>query len=195
MNRIASILAAVFGSVVFCFSSVWAMGGDGRACERPKELPLLSEKYADTLARELKLSGKQKAGVAAILQAERAGLAKKSAQLRELEEQMQAAHKELAEKTRDVHERIRAELNSEQKERFDEMRMRRGPHGRGRMRERPGPMEEGGPGGGNRGMDGWGPERDLPPPEMWHEGKGGEKSSGAPMRPRPNKEEKDDDDD
>jgi hypothetical protein len=90
-----------------------------------------------------------------------------------------------------VAERIRAELDNEQRERFDELKaqMRRGGR-RGNRRQRPGPMEEGGMdeggmpmrrGGERRNRDRREDDEGMPPPEMWHgPGKGPERGGGPP---------------
>lgn len=74
----------------------------------PKEM---AAKRADHLEGALGLNAEQKAKVKAILEAEMT--------------EMQALHKRLEELRRGNHEKIRALLNDEQKEKFDTMRAKR----------------------------------------------------------------------
>ena len=153
----------------------------------------------DHLERELMLDAKQRDKVKAILDDGDAAVKSKREEMEALAKKMETLHKEMSGHQRQVEEKVRETLTLEQKERFDEMRMRgrrgapgfhppggeRVPGGRegGQERMPPG-FPRGGPGGGTRG------EQDPAnfPTEMWHE----HAPPGAPpkgrdprMNPRP----------
>jgi len=91
--------------------------------------PIVSEGFADRLGKELKLDEKQRKEVGAVLDDVRPGLRRTWEEMRSLREKLEQAERDFHSAQRDAHERIREKLTYEQRERFDEMRMKmlRGP--------------------------------------------------------------------
>ena len=117
-----------------------------------------------SLPRQLKLSGEQKKKIEAVIKESEPEMAK-------LQKEMEALREKQRKFMRKQHEQVRALLDDEQKDQFDEiavrMRQRMDQGGRGGRpsgpRRRPGPPSE------NEDREEMGP-RDLPPPEMWQNG-------------------------
>lgn len=129
----------------------------------------LSEEYLQELDKELDLTGKQKKKVRSIAEESRPGIRERWEKVRGLREQARKEEERLRELERDASEKIRETLDNRQRERFDQIRLRRRPGGRRRWRG--GPMEmEDLPPGIRRRMER--PER-WSPPEMWEEPDGG----------------------
>lgn len=131
----------------------------------------LSEEYLQELDKELELTEKQKKKVRSVAEEARPRLKEQWERARKLREQAREAEERLRELERDANERIRETLDHRQRDRFDQMRLRRRPGSRRRWRG--GPMDK----------------EDLPPamrkrlerpehwspPEMWEEPGGEER--------------------
>lgn len=159
-------------------------GEGGPHGDKMMDPPMLEERFLEKLDEHLKLKESQRGKIKSALESVRPGMKKRMEELKGMHQKMMALQKEVHESMRDAKEKIRAELDNEQKERFDMMMMRmmmqkrRGRGGKGPGGWGPG-MPPGGPGGEGEGMPPWmkerrpggpgGDERDMPPPEMWHE--------------------------
>ncbi|MBI4422274.1 MAG: hypothetical protein HY554_01015 [Elusimicrobia bacterium] len=126
-------------------------------------------RFLEILDRRLKLKPEQKAKVKAVVDETQPQMKKAREELKELQERLQKL-------MRTQHEKIRGLLDDEQKWKYDEIAVRmrqRMQERQGRRRRMPGPPPEdedeevGRP--SRRRM----PGRDMPPPEMWHEGEPG----------------------
>ncbi|MFA5141190.1 MAG: hypothetical protein WC728_18370 [Elusimicrobiota bacterium] len=97
-----------------------------RAKEGP---PILSEEFVEHLRKSLKLDDKQRKEIGAVLDGVRPGLRRTWEEMKSLREKLEEAERDFHSAQRDAHERIREKLTYEQRERFDEMRMKmmRGP--------------------------------------------------------------------
>ena len=135
--------------------------------EEPDPPGLLSEKYTDMLDAHLRLSEKQREKIYSIVKEARPALRKKLEQLKGLREQMRSLGGEMRAQMRDASERIRSELNNEQKDRFDELKVQM------RQPMRPGFQPRMGPGGA---------EDMMGPPEMWRGPDGGPSGKGGGRR-------------
>lgn|GEM_PF-6938043 len=141
---------------------------------------MLSESFADRLEGDLKLDARQAGKVKEALQEAREPMKAQFAQVREANKKVREHQEKLRGMMQDLREKLRAVLNNEQKERFDEMmlRLRSGRRSWGSRGEQPsfGP-------GAKEGEPSF-------PPERWEEnpGKGlrprGEKSP-APVDHKP----------
>ena len=139
---------------------------------------MASDRFLDKLHERLKLTDKQKKSISAILAESRPAMKQRTEKLKALRGQMQALLKELRTQMRDSSERIRAELDNEQREKFDEMkvRARQGMNKRRSPRWMEGQNMPPRSGGGDLP-----PERSMPPPEMWHDS--GSRGGGKPALP------------
>jgi septal ring factor EnvC (AmiA/AmiB activator) len=151
-----------------------------KEAEEAQEHPMLSEKFFDPLEQQLKLKEGQKKTIQAVIDESRGPLQKKSDEMRDMQKKMRELEKKLRALTQDMREKIRALLDNEQKERFDEMMMR--------MRERMGPK-------GLRDKPPFDPKRilkeEMPPfqfpPERWEDNpeRGRRPREETPQKQRP----------
>lgn len=143
--------------------------------EGGREPEMVSDRFIEKLDERLKLSGKQKDAVKAAMAESKPALKRKWEERKALMDKMQAINKEFRGLLLEMKEKIRAQLDPEQREKFDEMTMR--------MRHR------GGRGGGGPSPD-WKRkktrgERDFDdpamrhPPEMWHDRMDGRPQKGG----------------
>lgn len=113
--------------------------------------PILHENFVKELEEGLKLSDKQKPKVRQAVESARPKIKERWERVRRLQEDMKKEHEALRREMQEALEKIRSELDLDQKEKFDRMKMR--PHGaREKLRKK---MMEQGPG--------------EFPPERWHE--------------------------
>lgn len=164
----------------------WRAGGEpGEHPDGRQEPAVVSERFVESLSEKLELNEKQRSKISSIVGASRADLRKVAEEVRQLQERMRAAQQQLQTRLRDVHEKIRLELDNEQREEFDEMRRHMSGPGMRRHRRWPGPPGEGRDGGAGRGPrmrggPGGGEDDDenMPPPEMWHPERGPQGNPG-----------------
>jgi hypothetical protein len=119
--------------------------------------------FLDVLNHELDLTPNQRKAVKDILD-------KSKPEREAIEKQVRELSEKARKQQRADSEKIRAVLNDDQKERFDEFnsRLRRRQHGPAhRLRRDHGPLPDGG----------------MPPPEMWHHGKKSAKPDELPDGP------------
>ena len=125
--------------------------------EQPKRGgPMLDEKYADKLDEHLQLKAEQKVKI-------KAAIEKAKPELDKLHKELEAVHERMRKAMGELNENIRATLDIEQKERFDEMRA----HMRRRFRADLKPRPDGSSAGrfheeraGGRGGEGEGPDNE-----------------------------------
>lgn len=136
--------------------------------------PILSEEFIDRLGKDLKLDERQRKEIGSVLNEVRPGLRRTFDEAQALREKLEESERDFHSAMRDAHERIREKLSYEQRERFDEMRMK--------MMRGPGMKEKGG------GPDEMSPEEKAKrekmmqdfPPDMWEKPKDLEKGEGLP---------------
>lgn len=171
-----------------------ARAEEGEGAEREEGPPMLQEKYLEQLDRQLQLKDDQKKKIESVLKDSGPKLKKDWEELRKQREEMKKRAEEAQKRMREMQESIRAVLDDEQRERFDEMRMRQ----KHRMERGGGRRGKGR--GGPRGVemdpedippeirekmkrgDMWGPG-EMPerfPPERWEEGEGMPNRRGMP---------------
>lgn len=107
--------------------------------KKPEGPPILSDEYLERLEDRLKLEGKQKDKVESVVKSARPGIKRKWDDLQKLQKRVEALSKKLRNSMREVSENIREQLDYDQKEKFDEMRMRQ----KWRQRRRPPSRPEG----------------------------------------------------
>ncbi|MBI5245476.1 MAG: hypothetical protein HY922_17565 [Elusimicrobia bacterium] len=165
MNQAIWILAGALALPALRASAQDEMGPEreqmeAKEAEEGKEHPMLSDRFLDALEQQLKLKEGQKKRMQEALDASREPLQKKFDEMRDLKRKMEETERKLRSITQDLREKLRAALDNEQKERFDEMMLR--------MR---GPEREMGPRGkqpfGRKGLGQ--EERPQFPPERWEE--------------------------
>ncbi|TPW20450.1 MAG: hypothetical protein FD126_1670 [Elusimicrobia bacterium] len=170
-------------------SSVSAADRDaGPPSEKGKEKG--TEQFLDGLTESLDLNASQAEKVKVLTKDYFDRTKAKTEEAKALREKLTALEKDLSEQTRRLEEAVRGELTFEQKDRFDMLRIhrRQPPREMREMREMREKrmermMERRGGGGGKGGSRGGPPDMDDEggpgrfPPEMWHEGRGGQ---GAP---------------
>lgn len=98
-----------------------AAKGDGHHQESTPEI--LSEKYLKTLDIHLGLSDQQQKKIEGVLEDAKPGIKKNWKKIHDLRKEIRALAEQLQGSMRDTQEKIRAELDGEQKEKFDEMRI------------------------------------------------------------------------
>ncbi|MFH2202928.1 MAG: hypothetical protein ABIJ96_07425 [Elusimicrobiota bacterium] len=167
MTRLAMI--AVF------FASVWTLPGtvfgegkeEGREGQK-KQPEILSEKYLERLDKQLRLEDEQKKKIQAILKEATPGLKTNWQEAQKLQQRMKDLREKMQKLMRDTQEKIRTQLDAEQKDKYDELRVRM----RQRMQGRRGEQAPGQQ-GGRRGGPGMAPggERNPSefPPEHWEQ--------------------------
>jgi chromosome segregation ATPase len=88
---------------------------------RTQEHPMLSERFLDMLTEQLKLKESQKKAVETVIDASREPLKKKFDEMRDIQKKARELEGQLRTLTQDMRGKIRAGLDNEQKERFDDI--------------------------------------------------------------------------
>lgn len=182
-------------SIVFLTAAALLLGSGAAfalECEKGmchEEKPeIMGKDYHEFLGDHLKLDKEQRKKIKTILKDSQSGLQKRLKAIRKQREKMRKLKEQMDREIRSVHEKIREELTFDQKDRFDEMRLR----GKRKRRERmrgvpvepgelpPEVLEE----MEKRGrMKEWmkkGPRPEQFPPEMWEEGPDYERGDALP---------------
>ncbi len=180
MNRPLALAALVlaFLSPLVVFAQPEPDDDESMEQSRPEPKADHGEKMLRVLDRQLKLKGEQKKKIEAVIKSS-------EPEMEKLQKEMEGLRERQRKFMRKQHEQVRALLDDEQKDKFDEiavrMRKRMEQGGRGRpsgQRRRPGPPSE------NEDHEEMGP-RDMPPPEMWHPGPQGPESPLGHEGPMP----------
>ncbi|MBI5200596.1 MAG: hypothetical protein HY925_03335 [Elusimicrobia bacterium] len=165
------LLFAALALAAVCPSAVFAQPehDDDEMIEQARPEPKADhgEKMLKVLDRQLKLKPDQKKKIEAVIK-------DSEPEMEKLQKEMESLREKQRKFMRKQHEQVRALLDDDQKDKFDEitvqMRRRMEQMGGGRRGGRPsGPRRRPGPPSEDDDREDMGP-RDMPPPEMWHEG-------------------------